>query len=342
MKTNIKFSVMLLAILLLTACGAKQQDRGKSESTETETVSSTSSTDEDQSQAPGSSEESYAKSDNEKGSGIRNEDGEIVQQPQPIPTSSSAAQTGGNDSTRKIIRTADLKFRVKEVVPATYAIEDIVKYFGGFVSSTHMQSEVERTDLRKVTADSSLETTWYTISNTMVLRVPVEKLDSTLKAIALLIDFVDYRTITAEDVTLSILRTELEQKRLKLYQMKVEGYSNTSNANLDSRINAEERILSRQIEQDEAMLTKMELLDRMAYSQISLNFYQREVARYDMIPNEKSISSYRPGYGSRLVESLEAGWYFLGNLLLVLITIWPLYLVGGIVWFTIRYFRRKK
>ena len=40
--------------------------------------------------------------------------------------SSSAAVENGKDSTRKFIRTAELKFKVKSVVNATYAIEHII------------------------------------------------------------------------------------------------------------------------------------------------------------------------------------------------------------------------
>src|ERR1700741_3774994 len=49
----------------------------------------------------------------------------------PLPPSST---TMGNDGVRKFIKTADLKFRVKSVIRATYDIEDITHQFGGFVA----------------------------------------------------------------------------------------------------------------------------------------------------------------------------------------------------------------
>lgn len=340
MKTHIKFSIMLLAALLLVSCGAKREEHSKNNKTKSDSVSS-SATEEsysDDQSAPGSSSKSSAMP-NDEDMDQQKDEGE---QQQLIPTSSSAAQVGKHDSTRKFIRVADLKFRVKDVINSTYAIEDIVDYFGGFVSSTYMESNIERTDHRKVSADSSLETTYYTISNTMVVRVPVAKLDSTLKAIALLIDFVDYRSITAEDVTLSMLRNELERKRLQLYNTRVSSIANSSSANLDSRISAEERLLTRQIEADEALIERMEMNDRIAFSQINLDVYQREVTRHDMIANDKAIDSYRPGFGHRLLEAMETGWSFLGNLLLVLVTIWPLYLLGGLVWWIIWFIKKTR
>src|SRR5665213_1920869 len=79
--------------------------------------------------------------------------------------SSSAAVENGKDSSRRFIRTADLKFRVKNAVRASYSIEDITRHFGGIVTYTHLYSDVERTTTIPVSEDSSLETTYYTMIN---------------------------------------------------------------------------------------------------------------------------------------------------------------------------------
>src|ERR1017187_10006070 len=47
--------------------------------------------------------------------------------------SSSAAKETGKDTSRRFIRTAEMKFKVKSVIQSTYAIESIVKHMGGFV-----------------------------------------------------------------------------------------------------------------------------------------------------------------------------------------------------------------
>ena len=49
-------------------------------------------------------------------------------------TISSSAAVAKEDSTHKFIRTADLKFKVKNVPQSTYYIENIVSKFDGFVS----------------------------------------------------------------------------------------------------------------------------------------------------------------------------------------------------------------
>ena len=55
---------------------------------------------------------------------------------------SSAAKEPENESQRKFIRTADLKFRVKNVEKSTYNIEDITRHFGGFVTYTNLETTI--------------------------------------------------------------------------------------------------------------------------------------------------------------------------------------------------------
>src|SRR6478735_2437237 len=127
--------------------------------------------------------------------------------------SSSAAVANGKDSSRRFIRTAELKFKVKNVIRSTYDIENITNRKGGFVIFTNLTSNINYVTNKAVSADSSLETTYFTVTNFITLRVPNTKLDSTLKEISSNIDFLDYRIIKAEDVALQILSNNLTQKR---------------------------------------------------------------------------------------------------------------------------------
>ena len=93
--------------------------------------------------------------------------------------SSSAAVENGKDSTRRFIRTAELKFKVKSVIKSTYDIEDITNRQGGFVTYTNLTSDINNVTTIAVSADSTLETTYYTVTNSIKIRVPNTKLDTT-------------------------------------------------------------------------------------------------------------------------------------------------------------------
>ena len=59
--------------------------------------------------------------------------------------SSTAAVENNKDSTRKFIRTADLKFKVKDAIRSTYDIENIIVKQGGFVTYTNLASTINYT-----------------------------------------------------------------------------------------------------------------------------------------------------------------------------------------------------
>src|SRR5579872_3070337 len=127
---------------------------------------------------------------------------------------SSSAAVVSKDSTKKFIRTADLRFKVKRAIEATYEIENIVSRHNGYVSFTNLESAIDNTSVVPVSEDSSLSTTYYILRNTMTLRVPDTQLDTTLKEIAPLIDFLDHRIIKAEDVSLQLLTNTMDAGRL--------------------------------------------------------------------------------------------------------------------------------
>jgi hypothetical protein len=244
--------------------------------------------------------------------------------PAIIPVSSSAAVVTAKDSTRKFLRTASLKFRAKDVIRTTYAVEDIVNRFGGFVANTQLNSNIDRQTTIAISEDSSLETTWYTIANTMTLRVPNTKLDSTLKAIAPLVDFLDYRTVSADDIALTMLSNELTQRRISQHEQRLKNAIDNRGRKLEETTTAEENVLNREEQIDNAKISNLSLLDQVAYSTVNLSIYQRQSFTREVIPNDKNIKEYEPGLGTRLLEGLEIGWAAFAAVIVFLAKFWAL------------------
>ena len=87
---------------------------------------------------------------------------------------SSSAAVENKNSNRKFVRTADVKFKVKNVAKSTYAIEDATTKFGGFVTYTNLQSNIHNEDRTKVSQDSTLVTTKYKVDNKNYRYLPVK------------------------------------------------------------------------------------------------------------------------------------------------------------------------
>jgi hypothetical protein len=155
---------------------------------------------------------------------------------------SSSAAVEKQKSTRKFLRTADIKFKVKQVAKATYAIENSVSQHGGFVTYTNLQSHIVSKDQTKVSQDSTLETTRYTVDNAMVLRVPNTRLDTVLKALAKEVDFLDSRLIKADDVQLQLLANQWTQKRSDKHEARLGKAIDTKGSKLRDISKAEEQL----------------------------------------------------------------------------------------------------
>ena len=247
--------------------------------------------------------------------------------------SSSAAVENGKDTTHKFIRTADLKFKVKNVIKSTYDIEDITNQQGGFVAYTNLTSTVNNVSTTAISTDSSLETTNYLVTNTITVRVPNTKLDTTLKEISRNIDFLDYRIISAEDVALSILSNNLAQKRAAKNEERLTHAIDKNGKKLNETTVAEETLLNKQEQADNAKISNISLKDQINFSTIKLSIYQRETIKREVISNDKNITAYEPGFMQNLLDSLKFGWEILESIIIFITKFWGLFLFVVVVYF---------
>lgn len=247
-----------------------------------------------------------------------------------IPSSSAASYAPKGMA---FVRTADLKFRVKNVKKASEYVEALAIKFGGFTEYTHMaSSQVYRNEV-PMSRDSLLEITNYELSNQITIRVPNIMLDTVLRSMGQLVDFLDYRTITANNVTLQLKAARLARDRAARAQGKIQTAKdgNTikgSNADSDNQIDA-----------DIAELTHDGLTSDIELSKITLYIYQRPQAQKQMLANPEDISEYSPGFFAKMGESLNIGFESLCGMFWYLLECWPLCLIVGLV---VAFFIRRR
>jgi len=255
--------------------------------------------------------------------------------------SSSAAVENGKDTTRRFIRTADLKFKVKSVIKSTYDIENITNRQGGFVTFTNLTSDINNVTTTAVSADSSLETTYYTVKNSITLRVPNTKLDTTLKEISNNIDYLDFRIIKAEDVALQILSNNLTQKRSAKNEERLTNAIDNRGKKLNETTVAEEILLSKQEQADNAKISNLSLTDQIKFSTINLSIYQRQTIKRELISNDKNIDAYEPSFGTILLDALKYGWDILETFIVFLTKLWGLFLFAIVAYFIYKKYGHK-
>lgn len=241
---------------------------------------------------------------------------------------SSSAAVEKEGSTRKFIRTADLKFKVKNVAQSTYAIENITNKFDGFVTYTNLQSNIIDKFETKVSQDSTLETTRYNVENNITIRVPNKRLDTVIKSIAKQINFLDYRIIKADDVSLKILSNQLSQKRSNSNEKRIEKAIDTKGKKINDIIDAETNLANQKEQNDTAKLENLSIHDQINFSTLTIQIYQHESVKQEMNANMKDCNYYKPNIGIRILDSLKTGWYVLLDVVVFLFQIWWLLFIS--------------
>lgn len=254
---------------------------------------------------------------------------------------SSSAAVEPKNSNRKFVRTADIKFKVKNVAKSTEVIEDATTRFGGFVTYTNLQSTIYDEDKTKVSPDSTLITTKFTVENNMTIRVPNTQLDTVIKSIAKQVGFLNYRVIKADDVTLQILSNKLAQKRSAGTETRIAIAIDTKGKKLNQVIDAEENLASKKEENDAKTIENLSLKDQVNFSTLTLQLYQDESVKQEMIANQKSINAYRPNIGLQIWDSLKTGWFVLEEIISFVVVLWPFVVLGILGYFGYKKFLKK-
>ncbi|MDR2498886.1 MAG: DUF4349 domain-containing protein [Tannerellaceae bacterium] len=255
----------------------------------------------------------------------------------------SMAAIASDDTTRKFVRTAKLKFRVKDVLASTYDVENIAVSQGGFVLSSRIDNRIDRVTTTNVSRDSAVETTYYRLECSIALRVPAANLDRTLRDISRNIEQLEYRDIQATDVTLNIQSNSLARKReLRSAERAEQAISRARNSSgAGSSTSPEELARSSEERADAAMLNNLQLADQIAYASITVSIFQRDLLKRETLPREQSLGSYRPNLGARIADAFRDGWMMAEVLLLLIVKLWALIAmvaVGYLIW---RYTRKR-
>lgn len=254
---------------------------------------------------------------------------------------SSSTAVENKNSNRKFVRTADVKFKVKNVTKSTYAIEDATTKFGGFVTYTNLQSNIHNEDRTKVSQDSTLVTTKYKVDNNITIRVPNTKMDTVIKTIAKQIHFLDYRIIKADDVSLQMLSNELAQKKSDSSEKRLENAIDSKGKKLNQVVKAEETLDAKKEQNDASKLQNLSLQDQVNFSTLTLNIYQDESIKQEMVANEKSINAYRPNIGLQIWDSVKTGWFMLEHIISFVVVLWPFVLIGFLGFLGYKKFLKK-
>jgi len=217
---------------------------------------------------------------------------------------------------------------------ATFDIERIVSEHKGYITSSILESNINNKNSVRTSKDTMLDITNYTVHNNMTMRVPNNELDKTLTEIASLIDYLEYRKITADDVTKQFQSAKLLENRFVNHKKRLEKAIDTNGKKLDQMVTAENELLVKQEWADDSKLNTLELAHDVSYSTVTINISQKETTKKESYAYTFPADPYQPNFVIKLLESFSAGAKVFGEILLFFVKLWPIaILIIGIVSF---------
>lgn len=264
-------------------------------------------------------------------------------EPARVDASQLASRNGeSDDPARRFVRTADLRFGVRDVYRAALAIEDAAVAAGGFVVANRIEAEAGGTHERKLGDARILQLTEYVTRGSLVVRVPGDRTQQFLRGIAGQMAFLEQRDFQAEDVQFELLRRQLAYRRGEALEGDIAEAGEQpgrTGAKVDAAVARGDALAAR----DEALVARRQMEDQVAFATIRLALAQPAQVRSTVVPDTAEILRRSgPGFFQRLAESMQAGWLGLLDLVVAFVAAWPLWLVLAIVAAAVAGWRRRR
>jgi hypothetical protein len=220
-----------------------------------------------------------------------------------VDTQELNKESADTTAAEKIIKTADMRFRVKDVQNTKEQLSKTIKAQGGTVAEFSIESTIQETDKVKQSTDSLKEITSYRTQGYLVAKVPSEKLDEFTNTIAKMAVFVDNQSMKMDDQSIAYLSNKLKaQNRVDAIE-KINKVASKKSANVESSLYIKDDYVDRKIE-------NMQIDSRVKFSTITLNFYQDNTVKTMIVAND-NLYDYRPAFINRLWLGIVNGWTIL-------------------------------
>jgi hypothetical protein len=289
MKT-LNYWLMLGCLLWLTACGTRQYSEKQSRedivtSTEEKTVQT-----------------------NDKKADLGLETSPKILRVQHVKTPKPLVKKN-----QKIIKTADVRFQVKNLAKSIAKIQAMIRKHDGYVSSAKQDRQYNR------------------LQSKIVVRVESDKFEDLLDEMVHEAIFIDHKNVKADDVTEEFvdIQSRLKTKRaVEKRYLEILGKAKSIEEIL--KVENQLRVIREEIEAKEGRLKF--LVDQINYSTISMEIYQRT----------ETAQAPSDGFFTKMGKGFGAGWKGVLNFIIGLTYAWPALLVFGVGgFFGVRYLRKR-
>lgn len=255
---------------------------------------------------------------------------------EPLSNADTASTAQNADSTTseiKLVKTAEMRFKVKNVQQSGTEIEALTKQYQGVVMHHETATENEQSQDIKLSSDSLMRVSAQNISAQMSVKVPSERLEEYMDQVEKMGIYVNLRRMNIEDKTFDYLSSKLKlQSRTQLIQQQKAG---------KVVIKSPADVLYLKDDMIDKKINNLKVNDEVKYSVVDLSFYQSNVIMKEIIANDNP-SVYQLGFFNRLALAFENGWYLFKEAIVAIMNLWACILTGLVLWYMVKIYRKRK
>lgn len=211
----------------------------------------------------------------------------------------------------QMVREANIQFTTQDTIKTALAIDKMTIDFGGYVEQKNINFQIIDVKVQKV-ADGKIKI-FEKINPVadIIVRIPNEKAANFVNDLLPLMHFLNQQLYSAKRYELKLLEGEVNEA-----QNKNEKVNNISH------------------------LSQLEIRDRACYSTIIININQPVIVRERTDIDIDTIAHLNTdGFWIRAWRGIQCGWIVTLDFIVILIAIWPLYLliiIGVLVYYFIK------
>ncbi|MBJ2175300.1 DUF4349 domain-containing protein [Aureibaculum sp. A20] len=211
----------------------------------------------------------------------------------------------------KIIKSASLRYKVKQLKKASKEVNVLINQFQGYISEQRSQNDLSQKE------------------NRLIIKVPNHNFTTLIDSLSIIAEFIDFENITTQDITeeyidiQSRLKTKLEVKE------RYETILRKNAKNVEDILATEAKLGAIQEEIEAAQGRLKYLSNKVTFSTVELSIY--ETVDYKEQPNSFSRSFF-----SEIKEGFSFGWNLIKQIILGVVYLWPLLIIGGVVTYFVK------
>ena len=242
---------------------------------------------------------------------------EAVEAEETISQDDAVKKVNSNLQDLKIIKTANVRFKVKDIQESAKQIKMFVDKTQGYISDMRFNNSLYRKE------------------NNFTIKVPKAYFDSLIDSVSQVAEFIEHIEVTSKDVTEEYMDVETRLKTKLEVKERYEEILRKNAKTVKDILETEEklRIIQEEIEVAQGKLNYMS--NRVSFSTLN-------VSLYETVEHKDQPEVYKRTFGSKIIEALSFGWDLIKNLFLGILFIWPLILIAMALIFMIIKRRRNK